>query len=155
MSKRCLLHAAAVCALLAAAQASAHHSFTHFDRDTELVKTGTVVRWAFNNPHAYLYVNVEENGEVTLWSLEASSPTTLIERGITGSTFEPGDTVTFMFCPLRDGRPGGAIGWARLEDGTFVNPSEAGCWLREETLERWKVWLERGFKSNLEAQAAE
>jgi len=156
MNKLRTLHAAAASALLlAAAGADAHHSFTHFDRDTEIVKTGTVVRWAFNNPHAYLYVNVEENGEVTLLSLEASSPTTLIERGITGSTFEPGDTVTFMFCPLRDGRPGGAIGWARLADGTFVNPSEAGCWLREETLERWKVWLERGFTSNHEALAAE
>lgn len=140
---------------LTLAAAQAHHSFTQFDRETEMVKTGTVERWAFNNPHSWLYLNVEnEDGSETLWSFEASSPTGLIPRGITGSTFEPGDTVTFMYCPLRDGRPGGAMGWARLEDGTFVNPSDGGCDGNEENVERWKTWLEQGFSSNEEAAAA-
>lgn len=141
--------------LLPLAAAHAHHSFTQFDRETEMVKTGTVQRWAFNNPHSWLYLNVEnEDGSETLWSFEASSPTGLIERGITGSTFEPGDTVTFMYCPLRDGRPGGAMGWARLEDGTFVDPSDGGCNGNEENIERWKTWLEQGFSSNEDAAAA-
>lgn len=153
MNKTRLLGAGLACSMLAAAAVEAHHSFTRFDGDTELVKTGTVVRWAFNNPHSYLYMNIDEDGEETLWSFEASSPTALIERGITGSTFEPGDTLTFMFCPLRDGRPGGAIGWVKLGDGSFVNPSEAGCWVRDETIERWKGWLEQGFTSNTEALA--
>lgn len=142
----------AAAAVLAATGAAAHHSFAHFDRENEIVRTGTVARWAFNNPHSYLYMNIaDENGEETLWSFEASAPTTLITRGITGSTFEPGDTLTFMYCPLRDGRPGGAIGWVRLGDGTFVNPSEAGCWVRDDTIERWKGWLEQGITSSAEA----
>jgi hypothetical protein len=146
---------ALVGALLTVTAVDAHHSFTQFDRSTEMVKTGKVVRWAFNNPHSWLYLNVaNDDGTETLWSFEGSSPTSLIGRGITGATFEPGDTVTFMYCPLRDGRPGGAIGWAQLEDGSYVNPSDGGCNGSEQNLERWKGWLEQGFTSNTEAAAA-
>jgi len=143
-------------ALVTVAAAEAHHSFTQFDRDTEVVKTGEVVRWAFNNPHSWLYLNIDnDDGTETLWSFEGSAPPSLIGRGITGATFEPGDTVTFMFCPLRDGRPGGAIGWARLEDGTFVDPSDGGCNGNEGNVERWKGWLEQGFTSSTEAEKAQ
>lgn len=141
--------------LLAATVAHAHHSFTQFDRETQLVQTGTVVRWAFNNPHSWLYLHIEsDDGTETMWSFEASAPVGLLTRGISGSTFEPGDTVTFMYCPMRDGRPGGHLGWARLADGTFVNPSDGGCDGTEATIERWKAWLEQGFTSNKDAQAA-
>jgi hypothetical protein len=133
----------------------AHHSFTQFDRDTEKIQTGTVVRWAFNNPHSWLYLNVEnEDGTETLWSFEGSSPVSLIGRGITGRTFEPGSELTYMYCPLVDGRPGGHLGWIRLPDGSYINPSDGGCNGNEDNIERWKGWVEQGFMSNVEAEAA-
>jgi hypothetical protein len=142
--------------LALALSVEAHHSFTQFDRETEIVTTGTVVRWAFNNPHSWLYVNVpNEDGGETLWSFEGSGPTSLIQRGITGATFEPGDTVTLMYCKMVDGRPGGHMGWARLADGSFINPSDGGCNGNDASIERWKGWLERGFTSNKEAEASE
>ena len=153
-----ILNSAAVVsvAALLTMTAEAHHSFAMFDRDVEMVKTGTVVRWAFNNPHSWLYVNVKnDDGTETLWSFEGSAPPSLLGRGITGATFEPGDAVTFMFCPLRDGRPGGAIGWAQLEDGSYVNPADGGCPGNEETITRWKGWIEKGYTSNKQAQQAE
>jgi hypothetical protein len=153
-----ILNSAAVVsvAALLTMTAEAHHSFAMFDRDVEMVKTGTVVRWAFNNPHSWLYVNVKnDDGTETLWSFEGSAPPSLLGRGITGATFEPGDAVTFMFCPLRDGRPGGAIGWAQLEDGSYINPADGGCPGNEETITRWKGWIEKGYTSNTEAQQAE
>ena len=153
-----ILNSAAVVsvAALLTMTAEAHHSFAMFDRDVEMVKTGTVVRWAFNNPHSWLYVNVKnDDGTETLWSFEGSAPPSLLGRGITGATFEPGDAVTFMFCPLRDGRPGGAIGWAQLEDGSYVNPADGGCPGNEETITRWKGWIEKGYTSNTQAQQAE
>ena len=154
MNRLAYVSTALAASLLAAVSADAHHSFSQFDRDVEMVKTGTVVRWAFNNPHSWLYVNIpNEDGTETLWGFEGSAPASLIGRGITGSTFEPGDTVTFMFCPLRDGRPGGAIGWARLEDGTFINPADGGCAGGDASIARWKGWLEQGFTSNVEARA--
>ena len=140
--------------LLGASAVHSHHSFTMFDRTVEKVATGTVVRWAFNPPHSWLYMNIKENGKETLWSFEGSAPTALLQRGITGSTFEPGQTITILYCPLKDGRPGGGLGWARLANGTFVNPADGGCAGGNEAVERWKGWLAKGYTSNIEAQKA-
>lgn len=148
--------AALAAGVLTASSVDAHHSFTQFDRDTEMIKTGTVVRWAFNNPHSWLYLNIaNDDGTETLWSFEGSGPVRLIARGITGATFEPGDTVMFMYCPMVDGRPGGHLGWAKLADGSFVNPSDGGCNGDERNIERWKGWLEHGYRSNKEAAPRE
>ena len=118
-----LLPAVLIASLLTASVAIAHHSFAMFDRSVEKVVTGTVVRWTFNTPHSWLYLNVKNtDGSETLWSFEGSAPPSLLQRGITGSTFEPGNTVTISYCPLKDGRPGGGLGWVRLANGTFVNP---------------------------------
>ena len=90
-----LLTGACVASLLTASAAMAHHSFAMFDRSVEKVATGTVARWAFNAPHSWLYLNVKNaDGSETLWSFEGSAPPSLLTRGITGSTFEPGATVT-------------------------------------------------------------
>ena len=149
------LLATATAGLLTMTAVDAHHSFTQFDREQELIKTGTVVRWAFNNPHSWLYLNIEdEDGNESLWSFEASGPVSLITRGITGATFEPGDTVTFMYCPMKDGRPAGHLGWAKLADGSFINPSDGGCNGNDDNIARWRGWLEQGFMSKAEAEAA-
>lgn len=142
--------------LVSAESLSAHHSFVQFDQSTELIMSGEVVRWAFNAPHSWLYLDVQDNdGDVTLWSFEGSGPVSLLRRSISGNTFEPGDRITFMFCPIRDGRPAGHLGWVRLEDGTYIDPSDGGCAGDEETIERWKGWIEQGFTSNRDAMAAE
>ncbi len=144
----------ALATALAAMAAQAHHSFAMFDKATEVIKTGTVQRWAFNNPHSWLYINVKnDDGTETLWSFESASPTQLIGRGITGTTFEPGSTVTVMVCPLRDGRPGGGLGWVKNEGGTFFSTADGGCNGSEENINRWKGWMSQGFKSNKEAQS--
>src|SRR6187551_653369 len=101
-----------VALLLLARVAMAHHSFAMFDKSVEKVATGTVARWQFNAPHSWLYLNVKNaDGTETLWSFEGSAPPSLLTRGITGSTFEPGATVTVSYCPMRDGRSAGGLGW--------------------------------------------
>ena len=128
-----LLLASAV-VLMTTNVAQAHHSFAMFDNKTFVTKTGTIVRWAFNNPHTWLYLNIKNaDGSETLWSFEGAGVTGLIQRGVTGNTIKPGDTVTFMYCPLRDGRPGGAIGWVKLVDGKALNLADGGCTGTEET----------------------
>ena len=150
-----LLPAVLIAVLLTASIATAHHSFAMFDKSIEKVITGSVVRWAFNNPHSWLYLNVKNaDGTETLWSFEGSAPPALVQRGITGATFVAGDTVQFMYCPLRDGRPGGAIGWAKLEDGQYINPADGGCAGNEQNIERWKDWLAKGYTSKAEAEKA-
>ena len=139
--------------LLTASFVSAHHSFAMFDKTVEKVATGKVVSWAFNNPHSWLYINVKnKDGSETLWGFEGSSPTQLLQRGINGYSFQPGTTVTVQYCPLKDGRPGGGLGWVRLANGTFVSPADGGCNGGPDAIERWKVWLAAGFTSSAEAQ---
>jgi hypothetical protein len=148
-----LLTGALVASLLTASAAMAHHSFAMFDRSIEKVTTGTVARWQFNAPHSWLYLNVKNaDGTQTLWSFEGSAPQSLLTRGISGSTFEPGATVTVSFCPMKDGRPAGGIGWAKLANGTFVNPSDGGCDGSEKAIERWKPLLAKGITSSAGAQ---
>jgi hypothetical protein len=147
-----LLTGALVASLLTASAAMAHHSFAMFDRSVEKVATGTVARWQFNAPHSWLYLNVKNSdGSETLWSFEGSAPPSLLTRGITGSTFEPGAIVTVSYCPMKDGRPGGGLGWARLANGMFVNPSDGGCDGSPAAIEKWKGWLAKGYTSSADA----
>lgn len=133
--------------------AQAHHSFSMFNRDTQIVVSGTVARWDFNNPHSWLHLNVKnDDGSETLWSFEGAAPPQLVGRGIRGNTFEPGDELTLMFCPLADGRNGGALGWVKVADGQYLIPSDGGCRTDEATVTRWKGWLEQGFRTNKEAE---
>lgn len=144
---------ALVASCLMSAVAIAHHSFAMFDRSVEKVITGTVVRWQFNSPHSWLYLNVKNpDGTDTLWSFEGSAPPSLLPRGITGSSFEPGSSITVSYCPMKDGRPAGGLGWARLANGTFLNPADGGCDGSEKAVERWKVWLAAGYTSSTDAQ---
>lgn len=150
-----LLTGALVASLLTASAAMAHHSFAMFDRSVEKVATGTVARWQFNAPHSWLYLNVKNSdGTETLWSFEGSAPPSLLTRGITGSTFEPGAVVTVSYCPMKDGRPGGGLGWARLANGMFVNPSDGGCDGSPAAIEKWKGWLAKGITSSADAGKA-
>ena len=143
----------ALFASLATSVARAHHSFAMFDRTVEKVVTGTVVRWAFNSPHSWLYLNVKNpGGGETLWSFEGSAPPSLLPRGVNGSSFEPGSTITISYCPMKDGRSAGGLGWVRLANGTFLNPSDGGCDGSEKAVEKWKPWLAAGYTSSADAQ---
>jgi hypothetical protein len=125
--------------------AFAHHSFSMFDRSTEQVVTAKVVRWTFNNPHAWLYVSaLADDGTETLWSFESAAPPQLIGRGITGNTFKPGDELTLMFCPLKDNRPGGALGWVKMPDGTFLSTNDGGCDGSANNISLWEERLASG-----------
>ena len=141
-------------ALLLGSAAEAHHSFSMFNREMQIVVEGTVARWDFNNPHSWLHLNVKnDDGSETLWSFEGAAPPQLVGRGITGSSFEPGDQLTLMFCPLADGRNGGALGWVKVAEDSYLIPSDGGCRTDEATVTRWKGWMEAGFRTNKEAEA--
>jgi len=134
---------------LIAGAAVAHHSFAMFDRSREEVLDGTVVRWAFNSPHIALYL---ETADGTLYSLEGAGPVRLlsVKPAMNGFTFKPGQHVRAVYCPLHDGRPGGAIGYIIDDDGVFYRPNDGGC----QPSPDWEQWLEAGFTSRADAEAA-
>lgn len=83
-----------IVALLLAAPAFSHHSFAaEFDSDKPVTITGTVTRIEWQNPHAYLYMDVvdEETGEPTNWQIELGSPNGLRRLGWRQTTVKEGD----------------------------------------------------------------
>ncbi len=130
--------------------AVAHHSFAMFDRDREELLSGTVVRWAFNSPHIALYMETEDG---TLYSFEGAAPPSLLSRSpsMNGFTFQPGQAVQVVYCPLHDGRPGGAVGYIIDAEGVFYRPNDGGCGPSAE----WEQWVDMGYTSRAQAEAAQ
>jgi hypothetical protein len=150
MEKLFLAARAALIAGVTLTTVHAHHSFAMFDSTREEVLMGDVVRWAFNSPHTLLYIR---DARGTVWGFEGAAPPAVVGRTprMDGFTFKPGDAVTMIHCPLRDGRPGGAIGFVVSKDGTWYNPADGGCRANEEN---WRKWLVAGYTSKAQAEAA-
>jgi len=70
--------------------------------------TGTVIDFAYVNPHGALDVAVMgPNGEMEKYWFEMSNLSNMVSRGIKKTSFMPGDKVTVVYHPLKDGRKGG------------------------------------------------
>ena len=98
--------------------ALAHHSAAMFDHSKTLTFKGTVKEFQYTNPHSWLQVMVTDaKGNTVEWGFEAEGPSTLLRVGIQAGTFKPGDKVTIVANPMRDGRPAGALISATKADG--------------------------------------
>ena len=99
----------------------AHHSGNMFDRETTVELTGTVKEFQWTNPHIWIQVLVPDaEGAVEEWSIEGGVPNRLFRAGWRPTSFEPGDEVTIVANPMRDGAKGGAFVGAKLADGTTL-----------------------------------
>lgn len=107
--------------LAAASQAFPHHSFAMFDTKKEVTLKGTVKEFMWTNPHAFLHIVVQKDGSQEEWQLEMASPNMLKRRGWNRTIVKPGDVVTVVFHPLRDGSRGGSFVYLTLEDGTLLH----------------------------------
>ncbi|MDB5690290.1 MAG: hypothetical protein JWL91_2166, partial [Sphingomonas bacterium] len=62
------------------------------------------------NPHSWLQVVTGEPGRPGKeYSIEMGSPNTLSRGGWRRTSFKPGDRVTVIIHPMRDGSAGGAL----------------------------------------------
>ena len=102
----------------AAPPALAHHSFAMFDSRSEVRLTGTVREFQWTNPHSWLQLQVERGGTTVEYSIELGSPNSMSRRGWRRTTFRPGDKITAVINPMRDGSPGGALVYALDANGT-------------------------------------
>ena len=73
----------------------AHHaSGPFYDPENRVEIQGTVTRFVFRNPHAYLYVEVPEaDGELIEWQIELGAPISLRRTGWTPDSLTPGTVV--------------------------------------------------------------
>jgi hypothetical protein len=108
-------------ALLAAAPALAHHSFAMFDRQKQITLKGTVKEFQWTNPHSFIQIEApDEKGVVNSYSIEMNSPNNLTRQGWKSTVLKPGDKVTLVMNPLRDGSRGGLFVSVMLPDGKVL-----------------------------------
>ena len=108
-------------AVLPVAYAQAHHSFAvHFVAEANKEVKGVVDNFRFANPHGVLTFNVTDaSGATTEWKAETNSPNILRRRGWSKDSFKPGDEVTVLGFPARDG-----TAFMRISKVTFADGHE-------------------------------
>ena len=131
VSMRCVIRRGMVAAIFATAVlavAQAHHSVAMFDLDKRVIIKGSMKSISFLNPHVWISVigSPDGKGDALQWDIEATSPMLLTQIGIQKDTLTPGDKVTVVMHPLRDGRRAGSFMLIATADGrTFgANPVE-------------------------------
>jgi hypothetical protein len=100
------LCAAAAALLLATMRIPAHHAFAaEYDENKRITVSGTVTRFEWTNPHAWMYVDgKDESNKATSWSFEMGSPNGLLHRGWRRMELKKGDQVTVEGYCAKDGR---------------------------------------------------
>jgi hypothetical protein len=115
--KRCIMACVGIIAA-AAASAAAHHSPVMFDRTVTKTLVGTVVEFAWTNPHSSIQLDVPNGtGGTDRWGVELGSPQSMVRNGWRSSTLKPGDKVTVVVNPLKSGEFGGIFVSLTLADG--------------------------------------
>jgi hypothetical protein len=108
-------------ALACAAPAYAHHSFAMFDRNKMVTWEGVVEQYEWTNPHSHITVVVPVGGKdpslAGRWDIEGASPNIMMRQGWTKNSFKPGDKITIVGHPLKDGGKGGSLYYALDKTG--------------------------------------
>ncbi len=106
---------------LPASTAVAHHSFAMFDHVNRITLTGTVTRFQWTNPHAFIELDVaDDKGSAKHFSIECASPNVLTRVGWKYNDIKQGDKVTLLVNPLKDGSQGGMLEQATFADGRVL-----------------------------------
>jgi hypothetical protein len=129
MLKTCAALLAAAAGLLGASEALAHHSFAMFDQSRQVTLKGTVKDFQWTNPHAWIEVAVPNaSGGMDVWGVELNSPNNLIRQGWKRNVMKPGDKITVIINPLKDGSKGGLFNAVYLADGSLLgDPKPPGA----------------------------
>lgn len=109
--------------LLATGSAFAHHSFAMFDHTKTLTLKGSVTRFQWTNPHAYIELDVPDaKGNITHYSLECTSINMMQRAGWRSNMIKAGDKVKAVVSPLINGDPAGLLLEITLPDGKVLEP---------------------------------
>jgi hypothetical protein len=112
-----------IAALAAAAPASAHHAFAvEFDAKNCSDVSGVLTRVSYENPHAYLFMNVKgANGQTQEATFQLSSTSNLRRGGATPAVLNASlnKEVLIRGCASRNGEENRyAASFIKLADGT-------------------------------------
>jgi hypothetical protein len=108
--------------LAAASPTLAHHSRAMFDMARNVTYRGVVKEYRWQNPHSHIVVIVgsdaTDRSTVGTWDIEASSISLMVSQGWNRKTFEPGDRITVVAHPNRNGSNDVLLFYVVKPDGT-------------------------------------
>ncbi len=103
------------------AAAGAHHSTAMYDAQNPVTVTGTVKKFEWTNPHAFVYLEVTDaQGKVVEWEIEMMSLNHLRSYGWTSRTVKPGEMISATGAPARSGAPSMIANRMKLPDGREI-----------------------------------
>jgi hypothetical protein len=95
---------------LCGAVATAHHSAAQFDFAQRVTIEGTVKEFNVTNPHTWAKVEItDEKRGTRVAEYEGHSASHFYRAGFTRDLAKPGDKITILIAPRRDGEDGGFI----------------------------------------------
>ncbi len=107
--------------ILCVAGANAHHSFSAFDVNTKIERTGVITRYSFIQPHILMAIEVTlENGTKEHWEIESLVPRKWDRLGLDKNFVKEGDTATIVGFPARDGSTAMMLSAIKTDDGELV-----------------------------------
>src|SRR5437667_5047502 len=105
----------------------AHHSDVAYERTSIALKTATIVKVAWINPHAVVACDVKDDaGKVTRWTLEMGSPSAMQRVGWDKNSLSPGDVVKIDVNPAKNGTRFGRLLRVTRADGKMLKYVEPG-----------------------------
>ena len=117
-----LLTALIICiGLLTPGLVLAHHSTAMYDMANPVTVTGTVTKFEWTNPHAFVYVDVKnEKGEIEHWEVEMMSLNHLKSYGWMHTTVKPGDMISCTGGRAKSGATAMISSVMKLSDGRTI-----------------------------------
>jgi hypothetical protein len=115
--------------VLAGGPVLAHHSFAPYESTLQIKLSGVVTEFRWVNPHVYIEIDAadEKTGEKRHWLVEGASTSILNRAGWKFNMIKPGDRITVIVSPLRNGEPAALLKQITLADGRkFSNGAVAG-----------------------------
>src|SRR5260221_7506186 len=121
MNVRILALAIALGMLPGAIPSFAHHSTAMYNMAAPTTVTGTVKRFEWTNPHAYIYLEVkDESGATSEWAIEMMSLNHLKSYGWSRSTVKPGDVISCTGGAAKSGLPAMLSSLIKLANGDMI-----------------------------------
>lgn len=100
----------------------AHHSRAMFEVSKNVTYKGVVKEYRWQNPHSHIIITVaagaQDPSTVGTWDIEASSINLMIGEGWNRTTYRPGDPITVVAHPMKNGSKGALLFYAVKPDGT-------------------------------------
>ncbi len=112
----------------------AHHGSAAYNQTATTLKNVTVTKVNWGNPHTLVLFDAKDDqGNVKHWVAEANAASAVSASGWTKNAIQPGDVITVVLYPAKNGLSVGRVGKVVLADGrafgdgTLIGDRPAVC----------------------------